>query len=153
MNVIIRTFQEKDFEPVLILWRISRERSLPDLERTKGHFLFEDIDFLRHNILLNKEVWVAVDEMDRPVGFLAMNAEFIDCLYVHPDHWRQGVGGELLRWAVKLSPERVWLYTLQINTVAQMFYEKNKFRIIARGISPAPESEPDLTYEFIPEQE
>lgn len=151
MNVIIRKFLEKDFNAVLILWRIARERSLPEFERTKGHFLFEDLAYLRDRILAKDTVWVAVDAQDSPIGFLAMQGDLIDHLYVHPNFWRQGIGRAMLDKALLTSPAGVCLFTLQINTAAQHFYEKNGFTIIARGVSPAPENEPDLKYEYRPE--
>jgi len=74
--------------------------------------------------------------------------EFIDQLYVHPDYQNRGIGKALLDWARQLSPEHVWLYTLQINLNARAFYEKNGFIAENFGISPPPESEPDVEYHW-----
>jgi ribosomal protein S18 acetylase RimI-like enzyme len=41
------------------------------------------------------------------------------------------------------------LYTLQVNLNARAFYEKNGFNVVELGVSPAPESEPDLKYEWL----
>jgi ribosomal protein S18 acetylase RimI-like enzyme len=38
------------------------------------------------------------------------------------------------------------LFTFQRNKAARSFYEKFGFRPVAFGISPAPESEPDVEY-------
>jgi hypothetical protein len=40
------------------------------------------------------------------------------------------------------------LYTLQINTNARAFYERNGFRALKFGLSPPPESEPDVEYHW-----
>ncbi len=59
-----------------------------------------------------------------------------------------GLGKALLDHARSLSPEHLWLYTLQINANGRAFYEKNGFRRVKLGISPAPESEPDVEYHW-----
>jgi hypothetical protein len=41
------------------------------------------------------------------------------------------------------------LATLQVNLPARAFYEKNGFKAIEFGISPPPESEPDVKYEWL----
>lgn len=39
---IVREYQNEDFDAVTILWRISREKAMPEFQRTKGHFFYED---------------------------------------------------------------------------------------------------------------
>ena len=143
----IREYREEDFDAVTILWRISREKSLPEFQLEKGNFFFEDINYFRNYVLQENKVWLATLN-DRPVALMAINGDFIDQLYVHPDHWRRGVGEMLLAFARKLSPEHLWLYTLQINVNARAFYEKNGFVAEKYGISPPPESEPDMEYHW-----
>jgi ribosomal protein S18 acetylase RimI-like enzyme len=143
----IRDYRPEDFEAVTILWRISREKSLPEFQNAKGHFFYEDQGYFRDHIL--KENKVSVVELDnRPVAFMAMRGDFIDQLYVHPDYQNRGIGKALLKCARELSPEHVWLYTLQINTNTRIFYENNGFVAEKFGISPPPESEPDVEYHW-----
>jgi GNAT superfamily N-acetyltransferase len=149
MKTSIRLYQPADFDALTILWRVSREVSLPDFQLRKGHFFYEDIAYFRAHVLPANQVWVAADENDRPQAFMAMNIDFIDQLFVHPEHWRAGLGSQLLAQARQLSPQRLWLYTLQVNWNARAFYEKNGFRAVAFGVSPAPESEPDIKYEWL----
>jgi ribosomal protein S18 acetylase RimI-like enzyme len=144
---LIRDYRPDDFDAVTILWRISREKSLPEFQSAKGHFFYEDQEYFREHILKENEVWV-VELGNRPVAFMARRGDFIDQLYVHPDHQNRGIGKALLACARKLSPEHVWLYTLQINTHARLFYEKNGFVAEKFGISPPPESEPDVEYHW-----
>lgn len=151
MNPTIRAYQPADFDRLVILWRVSREVSMPEFQLQKGHFLFEDIAYFRDHILSANQVWVAVDGQDTPLGFMAMRDDFIDQLYIHPDHWRRGIGKTLLAHARSLSPRRVWLYTLQANRNARAFYEKNGFKAIEFGVSPPPENEPDVKYAWEPD--
>ena len=146
-NFIIREYDADDFDAVTILWRVARERSLPEFQREKGHFFFEDQDYFRDHILKNNKVWV-VETNKRPIAFMAMENEFIDQLYIHPDYQQRGIGKALLDFASRQSPEHVWLYTLQINVNARAFYEKCGFVAEKFGISPAPESEPDVEYHW-----
>jgi GNAT superfamily N-acetyltransferase len=147
MKSLIRLYQPTDFDAVIILWRASREVSLPDFQRRKGHFFYEDLAYFREHVLPENEVWVA-EEDDRPVAFMAIQDDFIDHLYVHPDYWRRGIGKKLLEHARTLSPLHLWLYTLQVNLNARSFYEKNGFVITKLGVSQPPENEPDVKYEW-----
>jgi GNAT superfamily N-acetyltransferase len=149
MEPFIRPYQPADFDAIIILWRASREVSLPDFQRRKGHFFYEDMAYFQEHVLPENEVWV-VEAAGRPIAFLAMKADFIDHLYVHPEHWRQGVGRSLLEFARQRSPLHLWLYTLQVNTNARAFYEKNGFVITKFGVSQPPENEPDVKYEWFP---
>ena len=147
VEFVIRGYRPADFNAVTILWRISREKSLPEFQMMKGHFFYEDQNYFQHHILKENEIWV-VEVDDRPVAFLAMNKDFIDQLYVHPDYWRRGIGRTLLEFARERSPEHLWLYTLQVNVNARAFYEKNGFVAEKFGVSPPPESEPDVEYHW-----
>ncbi len=151
METLIRPYVPADFDPVTILWRLAREVSLPDFQRTKGHPFIEDRGYFQDFILPKNRVWVAATA-GVPVAFMATRDDFVDDLYVHPDHWRRGVGTALLRHAQALSPEHVWLYTLQINVNARAFYEKHEFVAEKLGVSPPPESEPDVEYHWRPQR-
>ena len=144
---VIREYRPEDFDAVTIAWRISREKSLPEFQREKGHFFYEDRDYFEHHILTKNQVWV-VEWGQQPVAFLAINRDFIDQLYIHPDYQRRGIGRALLDFARVLSPDHLWLYTLQVNTNARAFYEKNGFIAEKFGFSPPPENEPDVEYHW-----
>jgi ribosomal protein S18 acetylase RimI-like enzyme len=146
-DILIREYQPRDFDAATILWRIAREKSLPQFQILKGHFFFEDQDYFRDHILRANNVFV-VETEHRPIAFLAIRDDFIDQLYVHPDFQRRGIGTALLAHARQLSPEHLWLYTLQINLKARAFYEKNGFVAEKFGISPPPENEPDVEYHW-----
>ena len=144
---MIREYREDDFDAVTILWRIAREKSLPEFQRAKGYFFYEDQNYFQNQILKRDKVWV-VETASRPVAFMAVENDFIDQLYIHPDHWRRGIGNALLNFARELSPNHLWLYTLQVNVNARVFYEKNGFVVKKFGVSPPPENEPDVEYHW-----
>jgi ribosomal protein S18 acetylase RimI-like enzyme len=144
---IIREYRPDDFDAVTILWRISREKSLPEFQLEKGHFFFEDRNYFQNFVLKNNHVWV-VELQNRSVGFMAMNKDFIDQLYIDPNYQRQGIGQSFIDFARERSPDHLWLYTLQVNVNARAFYEKNGFVAEKFGVSPPPESEPDVEYHW-----
>lgn len=146
-SFIIREYAPQDFDAVTILWRVSREKSLPDFQREKGYFFYEDQWYFSEMVLKKDKVWV-VEQNGRVVAFMAMENDFIDQLYIHPDHWRQGIGTVLLNFAREKSPEHLWLYTLQVNVNARAFYEKNGFIAEKFGVSPPPENAPDVEYHW-----
>jgi GNAT superfamily N-acetyltransferase len=147
-NIFIREYQSQDFDAVTILWRVAREKSLPEFQGgEKGHFFYEEQEYFSNQILKKNTVWVVEKEL-RPIAFMAMENDFIDQLYIHPDHWRQGIGTVLLNFARERSPEHLWLYTLEVNVNARAFYEKNGFVPEKFGVSPPPESAPDVEYHW-----
>src|SRR5690349_10551984 len=146
-HFIIRDYRAEDFDAVTILWRVAREKSLPEFQNAKGYFFYEDQNYFRDHILKENRTLV-VETEQHPIAFMAVKEDFIDQLYVHPDYQKQGAGKALLDYARKLSPEHIWLYTLQINLNARAFYEKNGFIAEKFGISPPPESEPDVEYHW-----
>ena len=85
------------------------------------------------------------------MGLLAWREGYVDQLFVEPSDQRTGVGLALLDKAKQLSPQRLELFTHQTNPRARAFYESQGFEATAFGTSPPPESEPDVTYVWEPE--
>lgn len=144
---LVREYRPEDFDAVTVLWRIAREKSLPEFQREKGHSFFEDREYYRDHVLLQSDIWVT--EKDGFVAaIIAMENDFINQFFVHPDLWRQGIGRMLLSFAKERSPKHLWLCTLQINVNARAFYEKNGFVAEKFGVSPPPENEPDVEHHW-----
>ena len=96
------------------------------------------------------DLWVA-EERGQLLGYLARKDSYIDRLYVKPSAQRRGVGLALLKKARELSPTGLELHTHQENAKARRFYEKHGFRAVRFGVSPPPESAPDVEYHWRPE--
>ena len=71
------------------------------------------------------ELWM-VDEDNRPVGFLVMDGEMIDALFVDPAVHGRGYGTALLDHALKLSPHATVDASEQASN-ALPFYESRGF--------------------------
>jgi GNAT superfamily N-acetyltransferase len=150
--MIMRRYRPDDFDPVNDLWRRSRVQAFPAFQASKGHTADEDRDYFRRVVAPRHDLWVA--EIDgRPVGFMAIKADFIDQLYIDPDHQRRGIGSALIAHAKHLSPSGLRLFTFQMNTTGRAFYAKQGFQAVRLGVSPPPESEPDVEYQWSPGNE
>jgi ribosomal protein S18 acetylase RimI-like enzyme len=144
---MIRLYREDDFETVTKFWFEAMNVAMPGLTERLGHTLEDAREFFKNVIAAENELWVY--EMDgAPVGYLGMQGKFIDRLYVDPAYHRRGIGQALLDHARSISPHHLWLYTHVANSIARVFYEKNGFIAENFGMSPPPESEPDVEYHW-----
>lgn len=106
------------------------------------------IEVFQRHIQDNCEIWVY--EVDQEiVGFMAMDSNYIDRLYVDPKSQGKGVGSEFINYAKKLHPTGLSLKTHQQNKRACGFYEKRGFVAVGYGLSPPPESMPDVEYRWL----
>jgi ribosomal protein S18 acetylase RimI-like enzyme len=155
--VIIRRYRPDDFDALNDLWRCARLHAFPDFHARKGHTAEEDREYFREVVQVKNDLWVA-EVAGRPAAFMAiagdfvdqLAGDFVDQLYVAPEHQRQGLGGALLAHARALSPLGLRLFTFQVNANGRAFYEKHGFIVTGLGVSPPPESEPDVEYHWRP---
>ncbi len=147
MQNIIRLYKTEDFEPITRLWFDAQTVAMPDMMARMDYKFDEAQAYFRNVIVLETQIWV-YERDGVPLGFIAIQGELIDRLYVHPAYHRQGIGQALLVKARELLPEHIWLYTHVANKMARAFYEKNDFIAEGFGVSPAPESEPDVEYHW-----
>ena len=143
----IRPLEAQDLEAVLRFWRRSREAAQPWLEERMAYRPEQDRAFFQEVLMPSSDIWVSVGP-EGPAAFLALEGEQIEQLYVDPDVQGRGLGTALVDHAKGICPERLTLYTHQRNHKARRFYEWHGFRPIRFGVSPAPEIEPDVFYEW-----
>ncbi len=146
-RIEIRPIDESDVETTVRMWRRSREGVQPELEARLNYSPEDDLHFFTNTLLNECSVWLAIAS-EQPVGLLAINGDSVEQLYIDPIEQRQGIGTVLLAFAKEKSPARLRLHTHQANTRARRFYEKHEFYAVQFGISPAPENEPDVRYEW-----
>jgi ribosomal protein S18 acetylase RimI-like enzyme len=90
--------------------------------------------------------WWVARQGGRAVGYMLIDDETLDHLYVRPEAQGCGVGSALLRQARSLSPRRVALVTFQRNASARAFYERRGFRPLRFTDGENEEGEPDVHY-------
>ena len=146
----VRPLREDDVPATVALWHETRKDTYDFLETERGLTLVDSERYFEEVVRPGADLWVA-DDRGRLVGYLARKGSYIDRLYVHPRAQRSGIGTALLRMAQELSPDGLELHTHQENTKACRFYEKHGFRAVRFGVSPPPESAPDVEYHWRPE--
>jgi GNAT superfamily N-acetyltransferase len=94
------------------------------------------------------EVWVAERE-SAVLGFVALQDEWVEQLYVDPSAWRSGSGSTLLGHAKQRRPDGLKLWTFQRNALARAFYRKHGFIELRETDGSANEErEPDVMLEW-----
>lgn len=144
---MIRPYRDEDFDDVTALWFDAMLTAIPALMERMAHTLEGSRAYFRKSILNENKLWV-YEQNGKPVAFLGLNNDFIDRLYVAPQYHRRGIGTALLEFARAEYPNHLWLYTDQANHMARTFYEKNGFVATRFGVTPPPESEPDVEYHW-----
>jgi len=105
---------------------------------------------VREGILPHREVWVAqAGEGADVLGVMALDATWLDDLYVHPSAAGQGIGSALLQLAQALRPDGFDLWVFEVNGPARRFYERHGLTLVERtdGSGNA-ERAPDLRYRW-----
>ena len=141
--MLIRPFAHGELEALVRLWNETKRHTYTFIELERNRSVDEDRGFFLARILPRCKVWIAAED-DMLRGFLALAGSYVDRLYVKPDAQRRGVGSALLRKAMVLSPKGLELHTHQKNEKACAFYAKHGFTVARYGVSPPPESEPDV---------
>ena len=148
--MVVRSYRPDDFAEVVAMWRASRRAAFSYVAVHQTYTLEDDQRYFREVIAVRYTVWLA--ELDgRIVAFMALRGDVLEQLFVAVDRQRQRIGTRLLAMAKQLSPGGLRLFTFQRNDGARRFYERHGFRAVRLGVSPAPESEPDVEYCWVPE--
>ena len=110
------------------------EASLKAHDFIPASFWKEHAPAMRHHYLPSALVTVArVGGI--PVGFSALNGNELAALFVHPGHWREGIG-RLLMERAKAAAKRLELAVYEKNRRAFAFYRAEGFRTLAHSVCP-----------------
>jgi ribosomal protein S18 acetylase RimI-like enzyme len=141
----IRRLEPSELAEATDVWYRSLAGSIAYMRAEQRRREEDDRGFFREVVALTREVWVAVSD-ERLVGVMALGGSEVDRLYVAPEAQGRGIGAALLEHAKSLHPDGLTLVTHQRNTGACRFYERHGFVAGKLGLSPPPESEPDVIY-------
>ena len=145
----IRPFQDADEAEVVGVWHRSGLAAYTYLPTWQALTIERAQCVFHHIIRAQCAIWVGILD-EHIVAYLAMNKSYLDRLYVDPSEWRKGWGTRFIRLAKHLSPSGLELHTHQENSAARAFYERHGFQAVKFGISPPPESAPDVEYHWHP---
>lgn len=145
--MIIEPFDHSRLDEVVSVWLAAGKTEysyLPlfqALDQAKATQVFEE------SVLPVCSLRIAIDGK-AVVGFSACEGDLIDRLYVDPSVQGRGIGSALIADAKRRSPRGLKLFTHQANARARTFYVSQGFRAVRFGVSPAPESMPDVLYHW-----
>ncbi len=146
---LIRLYQSEDELAVAEVWHQAGRAAYPFLPRWQTFTLEQARAVFQEVILATCNIWVGTRD-ERVVAYLAIKGSYLDSLFVDPLEQRQGWGTRFINFAKQHSPHGLELHTHQENHAACTFYEKHGFVAIKFGISPPPESAPDVEYHWRP---
>ncbi len=145
----IRPFQDADEFDTAAVWHRSGLAAYSYLPTWQAMTL-ETAQWVFHNVIRSQcAIWVGTLN-GRVVSYLAMKGSLLNRLYIDPLEWRKGWGTKFVVFAKQLSPIGLELYTHQENYAARALYERHGFVAVKYGISPPPESAPDVEYHWRP---
>jgi ribosomal protein S18 acetylase RimI-like enzyme len=143
-RAVVRRAGRDDADTVAALWLAARRAAVPAIPPP-----VHDDDDVRHWLserLLTpgSETWV-VEQDGALRGLLVLRDDWIDQLYVAPEHTGRGFGSKLVRFA-QGRRTLLQLWTFQSNTSARRFYERHGF--VARETTDGDNEEgaPDVRY-------
>jgi GNAT superfamily N-acetyltransferase len=147
--MIVRPMRPGELETVISAWHETCADTYDFIALERGRTLDDRRAYFTENIAPRCAIWV--EEMEGEIlGLLALEGSYVDRLYVLPRAQRRGVGTALLSKARELNPRGLELFTHQRNSKGCAFYEKHGLKAVRFGLSPPPESEPDVEYHWRP---
>ena len=119
----IRPATISDAPDIAAIARLARATAMPWLPVL--HTIEGDISFYSRRVL--PELRVELAERDGQIcGFSGVEDDWLSQLYIHPDHWRTGLGSALLQRAME-GAEFLQLWVFEQNLAAQAFYAHHGF--------------------------
>ena len=132
-----------DMAAVARIHRLAFFRAMPHMPVL--HTPEDDFAFYSSVVFPRTEIWMT-EQSGTATGFIALRADWIDHLYIHPEHQRRGLGTSLLAVA-QASADSLRLWTFQCNAGARQFYEEHGFRIEQETNGATnDERQPDILY-------
>ena len=128
---MIRALQKADIERVAEIWLDSNLKAHHFIPEQYWKSNFE----LVKELLLQATVYIHEDKQEIH-GFIGLNDEYVEGIFVSDEMQSQGIGKVLLNYA-KDTRSKLLLNVYQKNTRAISFYQREGFEIQCNGIDEA----------------
>lgn len=126
---MIRPLRSADLTQIKKIYTAANEKN--GLAVIPGHFSKDSVKYI--NETLHKCENTVFEENGKSLGIISVSYDFIEGLFVDPEHWNRGIGSALLTYILKNRADlRLQVYEKNLNAVK--FYLKHKFRITGGGI-------------------
>ena len=128
---MIRELQRDDINKVADIWldTIIKAHSFIPAQYWKGNFK------LVKELLLQAEVYVYENNQEIQ-GFIGLNGEYIEGIFVSDENQSQGIGERLLNY-IKNKKSKLSLSVYQKNSRAISFYQREGFEIQYKDLDKA----------------
>lgn len=126
---MIRKLKECDVDAAARLWLDANREAHEFIPREYWEENFIPVK----EMLLLAEVYVYVDESENVLGFIGLNGEHIEGIFVQGRMRSKGIGRELLKFAEQRK-DRLTLNVYVKNERAVRFYEREGFRKDMKGL-------------------
>jgi len=124
--MILRKYMESDWPFLCEIHDLARKDELTGSVDLAA-FLTLEQTFESEGLFVG-EVWVACVDQN-PIGFVAFADHELTWLYVHPDHYKKGIGGALLQLAIEQCDFSLTTEVLSGNQPALQLYLSHGFKI------------------------
>ncbi len=128
MVINIRRSRQDEGDELIAIWCRSVDAT--------HHFLSAayrvELEELVRSFLPGATLWVAVNQQDKPVGFMLLSGQHMDALFIDPDARGAGIGRMLVNHALSLAPELTTNVNEQ-NEQAVGFYKRMGFQVTGRS--------------------
>lgn len=125
---MIREFKQTDIDNVMEIWLTENIKAHNFIPKEYWEKNFEYVK----KVLPNAEIYVYLED-ERIVGFIGLNDNYIEGIFIDSKCQYKGIGTALLNKAKKLKDE-LTLSAYKKNTKAIQFYLKNGFKIVEENI-------------------
>ena len=124
---MVRPAAAEDLPAVAEVFLAARAAAVPEMpplvhpdDEVRAHFCGLDL----HDP--ERQMWIAVQQATgATVGFAELRGDWLDDLYVHPQHQRSGVGSVLLDLVRAARPDGFELWVFESNRTARAFYRRH----------------------------
>ena len=125
---MIREFKQTDIDNVMEIWLTENIKAHNFIPKEYWEKNFEYVK----KVLPNAEIYVYLED-EKIVGFIGLNDNYIEGIFIDSKCQYKGIGTALLNKAKKLKDE-LTLSAYKKNTKAIQFYLKNEFKIVEKNI-------------------
>lgn len=137
-SITIRTGKTQDIDQVWALFKltIARDKSGKYSEEERKVWQNSPQRERWEKAMVEQHFLLAELETDKTlVGFISSTPQgYIDFIYVHPDHQRQGLAQLLLDYITEYANVmKIKKLSSDVSLIARPFFEKNGFKIVSRN--------------------
>lgn len=127
----IVSYREQDHEQLVRIWESAVRATHTFLEEHHIQFYRDMVGEILEQRQV--EVWEALNTEQQPVGFIGLQNNVIEMLFVDPSQHGQGVGRLLIEHTIELKGYHLKVDVNEQNAGAAQFYKKMGFVQIGRS--------------------